>query len=92
MYLYLADGKTIEDLDKYGFRDCGECYKLIAVYESEVLGLVGQDTFEINKDSGKATFISMGKNNQNEMLKLAERLCNRGILVRGSNQIINEEI
>lgn len=80
MFLYLAEGKGGKDLERYGFRDCGDCYRWIKVYTDEVLGVVGQDTIEISRADGLTTFICRGRSNYKGMLKLAKMLIERDII------------
>lgn len=80
MFLYLAEGKTGKDLERYGFRDCGDCYRWTRVYTDEVLGVVGQDTIEISRGNRIVKFIASGRCNYKGMVKFARLLIERDIL------------
>ncbi len=58
---HLVEGKTIDDLAVYGFRDAGDCYEWSIVRESGTGDLVGQTLIKIAKDNGLLTFIGYGR-------------------------------
>lgn len=61
MFFYLAEGKTIGDLEKFGFRDAGDFYSWGAVKETSTEEVACQDVIIISKYSKKVTTISYGK-------------------------------
>lgn len=81
MFFYLAEGKTIGDLEKFGFRDAGDFYSWGAVKETSTEEVACQDVIIISKYNKKVTTISYGEGfAPNSMKARLEVLYNCGLI------------